>query len=640
MPFGFDPEQFHLLRPYWLLALIPLALLILWMARRQIGAGNWQAEVDPRLLPYLITESEGKRSYRGLIGFAIAGLLGILALAGPTWEELPQPVFRHNTALIIALDLSRSMDASDIAPSRLTRARHKLIDILEKRREGQTALLVYAARPFVVTPLTDDTRTIISQVNALTTELMPSQGSRPDRAMEEAAKLLQQAGIASGDLLFISDELDPSLLESAPDNLRLNVLAVGTAAGAPIPGDNGSFVKSPTGEIVIPKLDQAAMRQWASAGGGRFAVLANTDRDIDHLLDGMVRDDLDQAEELSGLHSDRWREAGPWLLLLALPLCALAFRRGILILAAVLILPMPQEAQALDWPQNWRDLFFTPDQQGAALLEQNQPEEAAHHFENPEWQAAARYRAGDYPGALETLKELETPRAHYNRGNALARGGQLKQAIEAYDQALAANPDDADARHNREVVEEALKRQQQQQNSDAQSEPDPQKQQQNPDDSQQEKAGADQGEQEQQQDQQQSQDQPSQDAGQQDGQPQQQPSDQGEQPSADPTQQQQPEDQTGEDQQPQSTQPEPAQHEESEEEQQAAQAQQQAQQEPNQGEAEMPVPAEASEAPSEEQRATEQWLKRIPDDPSGLLRRKFRYQYQRAYGDEGEEQGW
>ena len=276
-------ELFHFLRPWWLLAIPGLCLLLLFMWKHAGSPSSWSRIVAPELLQHLLLNGAGKRSRWPLVMVALAGTLVILALAGPAWERVPQPVYRSDAPLVLVLDLSRSMDAADIKPSRLIRARYKLSDILRQRTEGQTALIVYAADAFTVTPLTDDTATIASQLPALTTGLVPVQGSHTGRALKLAVKLLEQAGYRQGDILLITDEvrqLDESLVTESP--YRLSILGVGTAEGAPIPVGEG-MLKDADGNIVIPGLDDEHLRELAAEGGGYYATLSPDDRDLDAL---------------------------------------------------------------------------------------------------------------------------------------------------------------------------------------------------------------------------------------------------------------------------------------------------------------------------------------------------------------------
>ncbi|MBZ0090729.1 MAG: VWA domain-containing protein, partial [Sulfuricellaceae bacterium] len=285
-------SAFHFLRPLWLIALLPLAAALWLMWRRRLASRSWRSVVDPRLLAHLLIGENARQGPWTLFAVGLGGLLAILALAGPAWQKLEQPVFRQQSALVVLLDLSRSMGAADVKPSRLLRAQLKLRDILRQRKEGETALIVYAATPFTVSPLTSDAHTIASQLDSLSTDLMPAQGSRPDRAIGLAEKLLKQAGASHGGVLMISDGIGgtpPDALKEAVGRLvaaghRLSVLGVGTPEGAPIPDPHGGFFKDGSGAIVLPKLDDAGLEALARQGHGAYRRLSADDSDFHALL--------------------------------------------------------------------------------------------------------------------------------------------------------------------------------------------------------------------------------------------------------------------------------------------------------------------------------------------------------------------
>ena len=586
-----DLELFHFLRPQWFIALLPLALLTWFMFFRKGAQSNWEAVVDKRLLPYILVRGAVRARRAAIILTVTGGLLGIIALAGPAWNKLPQPVFTPQDALVIALDLTLSMDANDVSPSRLERARYKISDILDQRPEGQTALLVYSGAAFTVTPLTDDGETIRSQLKALDTGIMPVTGNRTGKAVTLALDLLKQGGMRRGHVLLITDDATPA---SAGDSVallrnegyRLSVLGVGTRHGAPVLLPDGGFLQDRDGEIVIPILDEGALRGLAGSGGGIYVRLTKDDQDTRQLT-GFFSETQAAGEQAGAeITADVWREQGPWLVLCLLPLVALLFRRGYVLALALLLFPLPEPVSALDWD----DLWLRSDQQGQRAMDARDYAAAAELFDDPAWKAAAQHRAGDYQGALDSLEPLAGAQNNYNRGNALARLGRYHEAIAAYDRTLAERPDHADAKFNKELLEKELERQQQQQ-----------QQEQNQD-------------QESQQEQQQAGQQPQEGQQEQDHRDRQQ-AGQGQQPdeSLSP--------QAG-DRQQQTDRNETPQPEEGEQQQQQL--------------------AQTGDTKSaEEQQATEQWLRRIPDDPSGLLRRKFLYQYQqRNYEQNRERQTW
>ncbi len=600
-------SEFHFLRPLWLLALIPLAGLSWQMIKLGREGGDWRRVCDPALLPYiLVHDSGGKPARRASWLFTLGGLLAILALAGPVWERLPVPAFRNEAALVIALDLSHIMEATDIKPSRLGRARYKIADLLKQRKDGLTALLVYSGDAFTVTPLTDDTGTINSQLSALTSDLMPVQGSRPELALELAGRLLKQAGLTRGDVLLITDGGSLGKAFDAAKKLnsqgyKVSVLGAGSEEGAPVPLPEGGFSLDNKGNIKISKLAEPALRQLAEDGGGIYRKLSIDNSDLSTLLPflGQQGNPAQLGEEGKGTIIQQWEERGVWLLLLLLPIAALSFRRGYLAVLALLVLPLPETVKAMEW----KDLWKTQDQQASEAFQQGDAAKAAESFANPAWKAAAQYKAEQFEEASKTLQGQESADAKYNLGNSLAKLGQYPQAIAAYDKALKLDPKHEDARYNKELVEKAMKEQQEQEKDKNQS--GDQDQQQNKD-QQQKKGDQQQGKDQKQDDQQKQQDQSkSKEDQQQQGQ-------QDDQKSQDNQQDQAA--QQGEQQKP--------------EEKQSEDAQAMDQRPSDQQEEEKKAMESADMQKNEDNQAVEQWLRRIPDDPGGLLRRKFALQYQ------------
>jgi len=463
------PPELHLLRPAWLLALIPLALGLWRLASGSNGATAWQGQVDAHLLPHLLVGTNVRMQRLPLLLPGIAGIIGTLALAGPVWVRMPQPAYLADAARVIVLDISGSMNAADLPPSRLAHARFEILDLLHRFREGQTALLAYGAEPFVVSPLTSDAKTIAAQVPGLSTDLLPVHGLKhTDTALQEAGRLLNQAGIRHGQVILLTDGLDhPAASMAAARKLReqgyrLTVLGLGTPGGAPVPAPGGGFRQDRHGVAQIAKLDESALRMLATAAGGHYVRATLDDRDIEALVRDAAVARHAMADKAESTRADQWREEGPWLLLALLPLAAAAFRRGWVspLLLAMLLIHPPQ-AEAFSWP----DLWQRPDQQAARMLEQGNAKDAAHTFRQPDWRAAAAYEAGDFKDTLQTLEGMDNPTVWYNRGNALARLGSYDKALDAYDRALAGDPGDADARHNRDLVKQLLEQQQQQQQS-------------------------------------------------------------------------------------------------------------------------------------------------------------------------------
>ena len=586
--------DFHFLRPLWFLGLIPAVLVLALFQWRKRSAGNWAQIINPALLPFLMQGETGKKRHSTawlITGLALVWLLSCISLAGPTWQQLPQPVHKEDSALIVVFDLSPSMLAEDIKPSRLVRARYKLIDILKKRREGFTALVVYGGEAHTVSPLTEDSNTIISLVPILHPTLLPEYGSNTEEAIEIALELAINGGYEQADILLITDGVARSAfgtiqsMVSQAEKFRLSILGVGTDQGAPIPLGDGGFVKDSRGAILIPKLGASSLQALSSAQGGNYQTITAGDSDIEQIL--AVTEQLfpDATRELDRSF-DLWDDQGYWLAILLLPALLLSFRKGAvvtLVFAPLLFSSHPVEA--LDW----KDLWQTPDQQGAQALENGDLEAAQSLFNDSQWRGSAAYKAGNYDQAIDDYLGAETADAHYNRGNSLAKSGDLEGAIEAYSQALQQQPEMEDAAANRDLVE---KLKEQQEESSEQQDQDQEKKDQDKKD---------------QQDQDQNQQQ-------EDGDP--QPSD-----SSD---EQQEQDQ--QDQQPEETEQEKEEREQAEQEAKEKEAQERKEKEQQQEAQQKEAQAEPTEEEKQAQQEIEQMLRRVPDDPGGLLRAKFRYQ--------------
>ncbi len=611
--------DFHFIRPLWLLALLPCALLVFALWRYYRPRGSWQQVIDPELLPELTTGSFSVASRLPLIMTALAWALAIVALAGPAWEKLPQPAYQKQDALIILLDLSPSMYASDVAPSRLVQAKREIRDILKLRQEGLTALIAYAGDAHVVTPLTDDTQTIELLLPSLAPAMMPSIGNQPLRALQLAAKLAAGSPGKSARVLFVSDEIPASdfkALRKLADKHRLQIaiLAIGTKAGAPIPLTRGGFLKNSRGELIVARLNNDAMESWARDIGARYRNSTYNDDDIEYLLrPGLTEDNILPEDTLTpGQQFDVWRDAGPWLALALLPLALLAFRRGWL-LGLLLACMLPStDTYAFSWSELWQ----TQDQQGRRALEEGEPGVAAELFEDEEWRGVARYRAGDYQGAAEAFADKDTSDAHYNRGNALARSGELEAALDAYDRALELDPDNVDAASNRERVRKALEQQQEQEQQNSQSGDD------------QEQGEQEQGEQDKQGD---GSGEDGQDSSQQSG-------DQPQEPSRQDSQQDGSEnDDSASDQAERQDEGEGDAGPEQEREEQAGGTGEDPGEDTPEPDQEGTKGESASQRTPEEDERLKQWLRQIPDEPGDLLQRKFDYQYRQKKRNGGGE---
>ncbi|MCL7944984.1 VWA domain-containing protein [Marinobacter sp. ATCH36] len=592
--------EFHFLRPLWLLLLLAALLLPLLLRRFQQSDSGWGRIIPAKLLRPLISQSGAAGSPRkSLIWPAVAAVVVLaFALSGPSWRQAPTPLQQQNDSLVIVLDLSLSMLATDVEPDRLTVAKRKIRDILKAREGALTALVVYAADAHVVTPLTDDRNTIEGMLDVLEPVIMPAAGNRADLGIERGLDLLEQGAPGNGRLLLIADDVGERYRQRITDHLAtspfaLSTLTVGTAEGGPIPLARQGFIRD-NDDIVITRANPDSMANLASRNGGNSHRVTITDDDI-LALELRPIDSADWEDSDRNLTVNRWQDDGYWLLWLAAPLALIGWRRGAMAMLLLTLLPLtPRPAMALDWESLWS----RQDQRAPELIEKD-PDRAARILDDPGWRGSALYRKGDYDKAAQAFAGADTPSAEYNRGNALARAGKLEEALDAYSKAIETHPDNEDAQFNRDLVKQLLEQQQNQSGGEGDESSDQQ------------------GGQQQQGDQQDSQD--GSDSQNQQGDPSGQP---GDQQQDNQRNNQQQESQSRSDGDNQQQEPPSGQNDQSTDE--GADSQ------------ESRSPAELETSPLSQ--GQEQWLRRVPDNPGGLLRRKFLQQYQEREtpSDEGD----
>lgn len=445
----------HWFRPWWLLLLPVLGWLLWQLWHRQKRAGRWQMILPPAFHAALLSGGNGRESKSPWLLLGLAWLLAVLALLGPGWQRVEQISQKPADPLVVLLELTPEMLATDSPPNRLEQARRKLADLLQARSDAQTAIVVYAGSAHTLVPLSDDLATSRNLLEALRPSIMPEAGHRADLAVEKALGLLKHGGLGQGRLLLIGSSLSKQerqgirllLQGQAPS---LSILGIGSREGTPVTQESGEFLKDEQGAILIPRLDSPTLKAFASEMGGRYRQARLDDKDLRGL--GLLDGPQNLRDDGQRLQLDTWADQGYWLLLPLLLLAACAGRRGWLFCLPLLLLAAPQPSYAFSFD----DLWLRPDQQGQYLLKHKRPAEAAEHFENPQWQGVALYEAGNYAEAARRFAEGSDAYSHYNRGNALARTGELEAAIDAYEQALEAQPDLQPALKNKALVESLL----------------------------------------------------------------------------------------------------------------------------------------------------------------------------------------
>ncbi|MBC2380935.1 VWA domain-containing protein [Pseudomonas sp. WS 5106] len=407
-----DFSNFHFLRPTWLLlALLGLLLPLIWQRSRDLQR-RLRGNIAPHLLPHLLLTPNDPHRVRPVHLVCALLVLGAIATAGPTWQQ-DRPDFLENRApLIIAVDLSPSMDTADVPPTRLTAAKHTLHDLVQRRKGTRTALLVYAGSAHLVLPPTDDPELLDTFIQALGTDLISKSGKDVAAVIEQAKRLLQQS---PGTLLLVTDGADVAQLPTLKDDsLQVLVLALGS---------------SPT------------LKQLASALDAPLGSLTLNDDDLDWVA-RHAQQHFQNADEQQRLL--QWKDAGYWLCWPLLLLALVSVRRGwslnwgAVLLLGLLLPPTPAEANP----------FLTLDQQGRWAFEHHHYPEAAARFVDPYWKGIAAYNAADYDLAQTTFSAMNTPQAAFYLGNIHVRRFKFDDAISAYQHALQLQPDFPEASAN------------------------------------------------------------------------------------------------------------------------------------------------------------------------------------------------
>jgi len=598
-------SDFHLLRPELLLLFIPTILAFVGVRQMSKNQSSWLKVISPHLLKFLMVSGEKKRSHFGFWLTAIISCLIILAVSGPTFRQIAVPVFQTESARVILLDLSLSMSATDIKPTRVSRAKNKIMDLLERTKEGTIGLVVYAGDAFIISPLTSDANTISAMIPTLSTNIMPVLGSRPDIGITKAIELLKNAKQTSGQIIWLTDGLNREYIDSvtssvAASNHMLSILAIGTEQGAPIPlPDNNGFLQDSSGNIVVPKLESQNLKKIITSVNGQYVKLTADSSDIDFIFDTFENNDDEDATE-SDQKISRWIDDGYWIswLVLALMLIKLfgrnsgqntgissisGFSTSLLLVSLISLTNSPPANASV-----WDDLWQTRDQQAQQAFKDKDFVKAAELFENPNWQASANYKKENFTAAVQQFEKtananldartIVNPESNYNYANSLAKSQQLEKAVEQYNKVLQDSPEHEDALFNKKIVEELLKQQQQQEKQDQQD----QENKENQENKEKNDSDSD--------------------------------SEQDSEHESDENSEQQ--------------------------DQEQQQSEQQSEDEAKQQEQKQAELSEDERDQNEKDQALEHWLEKIPDDPGGLLRRKMYREYQRRGRQQQEIQVW
>lgn len=489
-------HQFHFLRPEFLWALPVIFIYFIYFFKTKNTTHNtWSQLINPHLLQHLLVRGkEGSNADTSVLNKIIASMglflqthihgltcvllsVCVLAAAGPAWEKSDQPIFKNEHNLVIILDLSLSMYAEDESPSRLVKAKRKISDILTQQSDGLSALIAYSGDAHIVSPLTDDTATISNLLDALEPNIMPKFGSNPVKSIDEALVLLKRSNAKEANIIILSDEISArhfrkleKRIQQSKINLNVGILMFGSEAGAPIPIPKQGFFKDRSGKTIIAKTEFSALQSLAR--GTDISVKKNRldNKNISWLSKDNKSGDSENLTESDQQHSaDIFLDRGYYLCWLLLPLFLLFFRFKqfnslVIITGLSASLVYSPQSQAL----SWQDVWQTHDQQANQAYSQGDFQTASETFKDEHWKATADYRNGDYDAALSGFEKDDSAKGLYNQGNALMQLGQFEKAIKRYDQALKRDPKLNHAKDNLALAKQLLNQQEQQQSEENQ----------------------------------------------------------------------------------------------------------------------------------------------------------------------------
>ena len=440
-------NNFHFLRPWILLLLLIPLFFYFTIFKNYKHLSSWEKVCDKPLLDFLLIKGNGSRR-RISAFFMYTGLIfAIIAAAGPSWQKEAVPSLNYNTPLMIALNLSSEMKQTDVTPNRLARAEMSIKDMLSLQQSADTGLIVYTDEPFLISPLSADAELVVNLLPAVNFDIMPVNGDRLDRTINLAVEKIKAAKYSQGDIVVFSS--------GGGINFNQALAAAKKAAAQNI------YVSA----VNVAKEKNVQLEQIAKAGKGAYAEITNFNPP--EFLNKITAKHQQQWQETAN-KIGQWQDYGYYLLIVPLICCLYFFRRGLWVI--ILLCTASNSA--------WAGFWFTDNYEAMQNFKQSNYEQAAKGFQNKNWRGAALHQAGDYELAAELYAKQFDAESVYNLGNALAKSGQIDEAIKKYEQVLEQNPNHEDARFNLEYLKQQQNQQQNTQN-EQQQEQNKQQQQQN-----------------------------------------------------------------------------------------------------------------------------------------------------------------
>ncbi|MEZ5504129.1 MAG: VWA domain-containing protein [Halioglobus sp.] len=445
-------EHFHFLRPAWALLLLPWFAIVLTHNRQRNRRDMFGGIIAPHLLEHLRLQRVDTRWINPRTLSLLLTALTLLILMGPAWRQQPSPLSEDDSALVILLDVSSSMQQTDVQPSRLQRAKQKISDLLKLRPDKKTALIVYSGTAHTVLSLTADQDILNQYLAAISPSIMPRNGKFPEYSLPLVDEILRETTAPATIVLFTdglgadSRRAFASYFSSRPHQLLVE--GVGTETEAP----------------GVAALERKSLEDLASDNRGEYVAMTVDDQDVRQL-----NRRIDSHYVIASDSALPWLDSGYPLVFPAMALFLMWFRKGWTLTWACLLLPVvlagaspATNAQELSTPvresppgdSHWfADLWLTGDQQGRLLMQLGHYQDAAARFTDPMWKGLAYYYDEQFMLAAEYFSRRDSDDALFNEANARAHGRDYVRAVNRYDRLLARNPGYPGAAQNRARVQ-------------------------------------------------------------------------------------------------------------------------------------------------------------------------------------------
>jgi len=446
-------ENIWFLRPEWLYAFIPIAVLFLLFALNYKKEAKWKRKIDPSLQKFIILKGNERFTLVPKFVLLLFLSLATIGLAGPTWEKIDRPGEKTEAVLMVLLDLSNSMLAEDIQPNRLERAKLKLEDFFNANPKTKVGLIAYAGTAHSVVPFSKDYKTINRLVEALRPDIMPIQGSNLTAALDLTDSLLQKV-IAPSSVLILTDEIEEGMvtrLSQTAVNTHIEIMTISTPSGATIPVKNRDL-RDASGEVVISQLNPIVINRLSEIENINAISVTLDNSDVE-ILATRIRQNLTFEIDKDTAEED-WKDAGIYTLPVLLFLSLLSFRRGWKVQWVWLIMFFyscnNRDLTALD------ELFFTKDQQAQRYLDKGDSLRAAETYGSGEQKGYLYYKMGDLDKAAEAYRDDVSAEGFYNLGVVYYEMGDYEAAQQAFNSALEIDPSMSVAKGNLETTIKTL----------------------------------------------------------------------------------------------------------------------------------------------------------------------------------------